>query len=339
MFTNVQEAEKNSTYRSIKQTLLGSEKLDFVEAALSLFHLQYQHNPVYRQWCDYLGKSPGKQKKLEDIPFLPIDLFKREQVSIIQAPPSQYFRSSGTGGYGESKHVVYDLDFYDQLTQKTFEHFYGPVSDYCVLALLPAYLEREGSSLVRMAEHFIQQSRDEDSGFFLHDLPSLAEVLKRKQASQTKTLLIGVSFALWDLSEQFPMDLDGIIIMETGGMKGRRKEIIRSDLHQLFQNAFQVKFVHSEYGMTELFSQAYSSGKGLFHPTSAMRVFTREMEDPFSPAAFGKTGGLNIIDLANIDSCAFIETQDLGRCYPDGSFEVLGRFDRAEVRGCNLMID
>lgn len=339
MFTNVQEAEKNSTYRSLKQTLLGSEKLDFEEAALSLFHLQYQHNPVYRQWCDHLGKSPSTQKSLADIPFLPINLFKQEQVSIIRTPPKQYFRSSGTGGYGQSKHVAYDLDFYDQYSQKTFEHFYGPISDYCVLALLPAYLEREGSSLVRMAEHFIKQSNDADSGFFLHDLPGLANLLKRKHAQNQKTLLIGVSFALWDLAEQFPMNLEGTIIMETGGMKGRRKEIIRSELHHIFQKAFQVETIHSEYGMTELFSQAYSKGKGLFYPSSGMRVFTREMEDPFSLAAFGKTGGLNIIDLANMDSCAFVESQDLGRLYQDGSFEVLGRFDRAEVRGCNLMID
>ncbi len=338
MFTNVQEAEKISDYLALKQTLIKSEKLDFKEAALSLFNLQYKHNPIYRRWCDLLGQQPNKVKDLQSIPFLPIDFFKQEKLSIFQSEPETYFKSSGTGGYGQSKHAAYDLDFYDQLCQSIFEQQYGPLKQYCVLALLPAYLEREGSSLVRMAQHFIQQSGDEDSGFYLHDLDALAVQLSRKKQAGKKVLLLGVSFALWDLAEQYPMDLEGMVVMETGGMKGRRKEIIRSDLHRLFKEAFKVSSIHSEYGMTELSSQAYSSGNGRFSCPPSMKVFIREMEDPFSTAALGKTGGLNIIDLGNMDTCAFIETQDLGRVFKDGSFEVLGRFDRAEVRGCNLMI-
>ncbi|WP_421754918.1 acyl transferase [Croceimicrobium sp.] len=322
----------------MKETLGSGEKLEFEKAAMDLFQIQYKHNPVYRQWCDYVKGTPDRVNSLEDIPFLPIGFFKQKQLSIFKAEPELFFRSSGTGGYGQSKHAAYDPDFYDLRTQRIFEATYGPIQELCVLALLPAYLEREGSSLVRMAQHFINLSGDPDSGFYLHNLEALADKLKAKQAAGKKILLLGVSFALWDLAEQFPQNLSGQIIMETGGMKGRRKELIRADLHQIFKGAFQVDAIHSEYGMTELFSQAYSRGDGLFYPPDSMRVYSREMEDPFSRASFGKTGGLNIIDLANMDTCAFIETQDLGRCYEDASFEVLGRFDRAEVRGCNLMI-
>lgn len=338
MFTNVQEAEKISAYSHIKETLLSAKKLEWPKLALEVYRLQYAHNPIYREWCDQLKKTPDEVSTLEAIPFLPIDFFKQERLSIIEEEPLSYFRSSGTGGYGQSKHAVYDLDFYDRWTKLSFEDFYGPVEDFCVLALLPAYLEREGSSLVRMAQHFIDCSQDPDSGFFLHDLEALAKILKEKQAQTKPTLLLGVSFALWDLAEQFPMDLSKVIIMETGGMKGRRKELIRADLHAIFSQAFQNPRIHSEYGMTELFSQAYSKGAGRFEPVRSMKVFPRQMEDPFSQAAFGRSAGLNIMDLANVHSCAFIETQDLGRVYADGSFEVLGRFDRSEVRGCNLML-
>lgn len=338
MFTNVQEAEKISAYSDIKETLLSAKKLEWPDLALQVFHLQHEHNPVYRQWCDHLHCQAEEVKNIEDIPFLPIDFFKQERLSIISQEPKGYFRSSGTGGYGQSKHAVYDLDFYDRWTKQSFEDFYAPVEDFCILALLPAYLEREGSSLVRMAQHFIYCSKDSDSGFFLNDLERLAGILKSKQAQGSPTLLLGVSFALWDLAEQYPMDLSDVIIMETGGMKGRRKELIRADLHRLFSNAFDSKSIHSEYGMTELFSQAYSQGGGRFRPSPGMKVIPRQMEDPFSRASYGRSAGLNIIDLANVHSCAFIETQDLGRVYADGSFEVLGRFDRSEVRGCNLML-
>jgi len=338
MFTNVQEAEKISEYQSLKETLLDPKKLEFEKTALEVFRLQYDHNPIYKRWCNLIKTKPESVKDWRDIPYLPIDFFKQEKLSIFSEEPPLYFKSSGTGGYGQSRHAAYDPDFYDAQTKLIFEEQYGPLDSWCILALLPAYLEREGSSLVRMAQEFIGISKDPDSGFFLNDLGTLARILKGKQKEAKPTLLIGVSFALWDLAEQFPMDLSGITIMETGGMKGRRKELIRADLHHIFKQAFRVENIHSEYGMTELFSQAYSKGAGLFVPPASMRFSAREMEDPFQSAAFGKTGGLNIIDLANLDSCAFIETQDLGRVYADGSFEVLGRFDRAEVRGCNLML-
>lgn len=285
-----------------------------------------------------MRKRPSELSRVSDIPFLPVDFYKGEELSIIKEAPKHYFRSSGTGAYGQSRHVAYDLNFYDRLCERAFESQYGSLDDYCVLALLPAYLERKGSSLIRMAQHFINRSGDKDSGFFLNDLKSLAEILQRKQKQKKATLLLGVSFALWDLAEKYPMDLSHITIMETGGMKGRRKELIRADLHQILKGAFKVPHIHSEYGMTELYSQAYSEGEGIFRPSQWMRVIGRQMEDPFSEADRGRTAALNIIDLANLDSCAFIETQDLGRVYEDGSFEVLGRFDRAEVRGCNLMI-
>ncbi|MCR9155115.1 MAG: acyl transferase [Bacteroidetes bacterium] len=338
MFTNVQEAENSSAYRHIKETLLEGKKLEWDELALSLFELQYFHNPIYKDWCDHLNKNPQKVNALSEIPFLPIDFFKSQKLSIFQSKPQTYFQSSGTGGYGSSKHAAYDLDFYDELCQQAFEAEYGALEDFCVFALLPAYLEREGSSLVRMADRFIARTKDSDSGFFLNDLDRLKQLLAQKQKDKKPTLLLGVSFALWDLAEKFPQDLSNIIIMETGGMKGRRKELIRGELHQIFKEAFKVESIHSEYGMTELFSQAYSQGNGIFKASRTMQVFARELEDPFSPARNGKSGGLNIIDLANLNSCAFIETQDLGRVHENGTFEVLGRFDRAEVRGCNLML-
>lgn len=338
MFTNVQEAEKISAYRTIKETLFKAEKLDFEDLALQVFQLQAVHNPIYRHWLDLLKLSPEAVLKLEDIPYLPIEFFKSKRLSLFKEEPPYFFQSSGTGGYGQSKHVVYQEDLYDHLTDQGFEQFYGPVADYTVLALLPAYLEREGSSLVRMADRFIEASSDRDSGFFLHDLATLHDTLARKKKEGRKVLLLGVSFALWDLAEQYPIQIPNAVIMETGGMKGRRKEILRSDLHQILQKAFGTASIHSEYGMTELFSQAYSQGQGIFRPTATMRVQIREMEDPFALAKPGKTGGINIIDLGNLDSCAFIETQDLGKLYHDGTFKVLGRFDRAEVRGCNLML-
>jgi hypothetical protein len=339
MFTNVQEAEKISAYQDIKETLLAGERLDFEVAALDLFQIQYQHNPVYRQWCDHLDVAIKTVNSVDEIPFLPINFFKQKHLSIYKEAPDFFFRSSGTGGYGESKHGVYDADFYDKHSQVIFEKEYGKLSEYCVLALLPAYLERKGSSLVRMSQHFIKESNDPDSGFFLNDLKRLSVLLERKQAESKPCLLLGVSFALWDLAEQFPMDLSQIVIMETGGMKGKRKEILRQDLHHIFNQAFGTSMIHSEYGMTELFSQAYSKGNGLFKPAASMRVFARQLQDPFSYVAEGKTGGLNIVDLANLDSCPFIESQDLGRVSSDHTFEVLGRFDQSELRGCNLMIE
>lgn len=338
MFTNVHQAIKLSDYGRLKNTILRTTSLDFDENALAIFRLQAEHNPVYRQWIELLGINVKAVKRIKEIPFLPIDFFKSQAVSLFSASAPEQFLSSGTGGYGASKHLVHDIDFYDRTCRAIFQSFYPQKDEFFIAALLPSYLERSGSSLIRMAQDFINHSADSDSGFFLNNLEELSAILARKKAAKVPILLLGVSFALLDLAETHPQNLEGTIIMETGGMKGRRKEMIRSDLHAILQDSFQVGEIHSEYGMTELFSQAYSKGQGLFKCPPWMRASARQLEDPFTAVPYGKTGGLNIIDLANIDSCAFIETQDLARVNMDGSFEVLGRFDRAEVRGCNLMV-
>lgn len=336
--TNVQDAERFSNYSALKKTLLEGKGFDFLSTALELFRFQAQYNPVYAQYLALLGREAKSVKSIEDIPFIPISFFKSQRVSLYREEPSEYFKSSGTGGYGPSRHAAYDLNFYDALARQCFERFYGPLPDRVILALLPAYLERSGSSLVRMADDFIRQSQQAESGFYLNNLAALSATLQKLESQERPYLLLGVSFALLDLAEQYPQRLKQGIIMETGGMKGRRKEMVRGELHQHLQSAFGVSQIHSEYGMTELFSQAYSRGQGRFESPPWMRVLPREMEDPLSLARPGKTAGLNIIDLANLDSCAFIATEDLGKVYEDGSFSVLGRFDRAEVRGCNLMV-
>lgn len=269
---------------------------------------------------------------------MPIEVFKSQTVISGEFKPQEIFTSSGTTGMETSKHFVQELDLYTKSFRKGFELFYGPVSNYCVLALLPAYLERTGSSLVYMANDFINQSRHPLSGFYLNDLSQLAENLKKLEKENQPTLLLGVSFALLDLAEQFPQKLSNTIVMETGGMKGRRKELTRDELHTILKRGFGLDKIHSEYGMTELLSQAYSTGDGVFNCPPWMRVLIREQSDPLSYAPAGKTGGINVIDLANIDSCSFIATSDLGRLHTNGNFEVLGRFDSSDVRGCNLMV-
>jgi hypothetical protein len=338
MFTNVHQAIKLSDYGRLKNTILRTTALDFSKNALEIFQLQAEHNPVYRRWIELLGLNASSIKEIDEIPFMPIDFFKSHSVSLFSESASNQFLSSGTGGYGTSKHLVHDIDFYDRVCRRAFRDFYPRKDEFFIAALLPSYLERSGSSLIRMAQDFINHSQDSDSGFYLDNLEELSAILALKRRAKVPILLLGVSFALLDLVEKHPQNLNGAIVMETGGMKGRRKEMIRGDLHAILQSGLQVAKVHSEYGMTELFSQAYSQGDGLFKVPNWMRVMARQLEDPFSAVKEGKTGALNIIDLANIDSCSFIETQDLGRVNADGSFEVLGRFDRAEIRGCNLMI-
>ncbi|MEZ4993144.1 MAG: acyl transferase [Saprospiraceae bacterium] len=311
---------------------------DFAEIALEVFHFQAVHNPVYAQFLSYLRVDPQRVTRPDSIPFLPIQLFKNFELQANSWTPRRIFTSSGTTAAQTSRHLLRDEEWYRQNARRGFAEFYGPVSDYCVLALLPAYLERTGSSLVFMADDFIRQSRYEESGFFLHDYEALRDRLLHCRQNNIPVLLIGVSFALWELAEQYPMDLGNTIIMETGGMKGRRREITRQELHHIFTQAFQVKAIHSEYGMTELLSQAYSKGDGLFYPASTMRVLSREINDPLQLQQMGKTGVLNIIDLANIDTISFIATDDLGRVYEDGSFEVLGRLDASDLRGCNLLL-
>lgn len=310
----------------------------FEALALELFYFQARENAVFREFLRHLKINAQAVKSLAEVPFMPIGLFKQRRVSIYEKTAPTIFSSSGTTGQQTSKHHVFDLSFYEEMSLANFEHFYGDVANYCVLALLPSYLEREGSSLIFMAQQFIDRSSDADSGFYLHDLSALSARLKQKQAEGKKVLLLGVTFALLDLAEQYPQKLDNVILMETGGMKGRRKEMLRTQVHGILSEAFQQKEIHSEYGMTELLSQAYSWGQGRFKCPVQMRVAVREVDDPLSAARHGKTGGLNIIDLANVESCAFLQTEDLGRSFADGSFEVLGRFDHAEIRGCNLMV-
>lgn len=311
---------------------------EFEQLALQTFRYQFENNRVYRSFCDLLYKHPSAVKTIQDIPFLPIQFFKSHRVLSSSETIQQIFTSSGTTGSVTSKHFVTNLNLYETSFTKGFQNVYGPVQDYTILALLPSYLEREGSSLIYMVEHLIQATQKPESGFYLNNLSELKDTLLRLDANGKKVLLIGVSFALLDLVEQHQFNLKNTIIMETGGMKGRRKELIREELHSILKAGFGVNAIHSEYGMTELLSQAYSKGKGLFECPNWMQVLTRDPEDALTVLPSGKTGGINIIDLANVNSCSFIATQDLGKTYKDGTFEVIGRFDNSDIRGCNLMV-
>lgn len=313
-------------------------QIEFENLALQIFKFQFENNKVYRSFCDLLYKHPSEVKALKDIPFLPIQFFKtRDLISSIE-PVKITFTSSGTTGSETSKHHVTDLNLYQHSFTKGFEQFYGNIEDYVILGLLPSYLEREGSSLIYMVYSMIKTSNHPESGFYLNNLSELKDTLIKLDYEGKKILLIGVSFALLDLVEAYQFNLKNTIIMETGGMKGRRKELIRTELHNTLKKGFGVEHIHSEYGMTELLSQAYSKGNGVFNCPSWMKILTRDTEDALTIQASGNTGGLNIIDLANINSCSFIATQDLGRTNNDGSFEVIGRFDNSDIRGCNLMV-
>ncbi|MEM9144019.1 MAG: acyl transferase [Bacteroidota bacterium] len=315
-----------------------SSPIEFETLALEIFRFQYKKNKVYREFCDHLGQSPEQVTSLIDIPHLPIGFFKTHKVLSADTEIDTIFSSSGTTDQQPSMHHIADITVYEQSYLTAFEHFYGRITDYCVLALLPSYLERQGSSLIYMADDLIRKSGHPDSGFYLNQWHDLQKTLVRLDAQGTPVLLLGVSFALLDLVEKYRFRLGKTIIMETGGMKGRRKELIRPELHMRLKEGFGVSQIHSEYGMTELLSQAYSKGDGIFFTPPWMKVIARDTLDPLSPQHLGRTGGLNIIDLANMYSCSFIATQDLGRVYEDGSFEVLGRFDHSDVRGCNLMV-
>ncbi len=310
----------------------------FEDYALQLFSFQYQHHSLYKSFCDYLRKDPSRVTHSSEIPFMPISFFKTHRLLHPQTPTDFYFSSSGTTGQETSKHYVPFLREYEACYDQAFQEFYGPVSDYCVLALLPSYLEREDSSLIYMVADLIEKSGHPQSGFYLDNQQDLYERLLSLESQGTKTILIGVSFALLDFIEQYPMQLKHTIIMETGGMKGRRKEMIRAALHDQLSEGFGVSHIHSEYGMTELLSQAYSKGDGIFKAPSWLKILIRDTEDPLRLIGDHKTGGVNIIDLANTYSCAFIATQDLGKTHGDGSFSILGRFDHAAIRGCNLLV-
>lgn len=313
-------------------------KLQFEQLALQVFKHQFEYNRVYRSFCDLLYKHPSDVKTIKEIPFLPIQFFKSHKVISSQEVTQETFSSSGTTRQTTSKHFVTDISLYEQSFRNGFKHFYGNIEDYVVLALLPSYLERDGSSLIYMVNDMINNSKQPESGFYLDDLESLKNTLIDLESRHKKTLLIGVSFALLDFVERFQLKLKNTIVMETGGMKGKRKELIRTELHEILKQGFGVNTIHSEYGMTELLSQAYSKGKSIFKTPPWMQILSRDTEDALTIQHHGKTGGINIIDLANINSCAFIATQDLGKVYKDGSFEVLGRFDNSDIRGCNLMV-
>ena len=311
---------------------------EFTEAALQVFKHQFTNNKVYRSFCDLLYVHPSDVTTISQIPFLPIQFFKTHRVLSSLDAIQETFTSSGTTGSIVSKHFVTDSSLYQKSYRKGVEHFYGNIKDYVVLALLPNYLERKGSSLVVMVDDFIQQSNNPASGFYLNNVDELAITLNQLDKSGQKVLLIGVSFALLDLVEKQQFRLKNTIVMETGGMKGRRKELIRNELHALLQKGFGVSEIHSEYGMTELLSQGYSKGKGIFKCPPWMKIVTRDTEDALTIHQSSKAGGINVIDLANYNSCSFIATQDLGKVLSDGSFEILGRFDNSDIRGCNLMV-
>lgn len=311
---------------------------EFNNVALNVFKHQFKNNKVYRSFCDLLYIHPSDVQTIEQIPFLPIQFFKTRNVLSSTDEIQETFSSSGTTGSVTSKHLVTDLSWYETSYLKGFEYFYGNIEDYTVLALLPNYLERKGSSLIYMVDDLIKRSKQPESGFYLNNLSELAKKLKELDKKGEKVLLIGVSFALLDLIEQYDFELSNTIIMETGGMKGRRKELIRNELHQILGKGFGVKKIHSEYGMTELLSQGYSKGNGIFNCPPWMQILTRDTEDPLTTLPKGTSGGINVIDLANYNSCSFIATQDLGKVYPDNSFEIIGRFDNSDIRGCNLMV-
>jgi len=320
--------------KDIKKIILSTEKINFEECAFRIYEYQYQHCQVFQQFVNLVGKEPIKISALSDCAFLPIEFFKSKEIISTQASDYKIFTSSGTTGITTSQHFVSDTHFYDSLSVQLFEAQYGALNQYRVCALLPSYLEREGSSLVWMANHFIEATKANGSAFYLHNHDELVKVLQEKRP----TLLLGVTFALLDLIELHELELSHCIVMETGGMKGRRKEMLREELHLKLTQSLNVQSIHSEYGMTELLSQAYSKGEGIFEASKSMRVFLRETTDPFTINNQLRYGAVNVIDLGNVDSCSFIATQDLGKYVTDNQFEIIGRMDNADVRGCNLML-
>lgn len=312
---------------------------EFNDVALSVFQHQVENCEIYKQYISHLKINPKKIDSYTEIPFLPISFFKSHSVISSKNPIEITFSSSGTTGQITSKHLVQDLSIYEQSYNKAFESFYGKADDYCILALLPSYLERDGSSLIYMVDDLLKQSSHPKSGYFLHNHEELHQTLTELKLAKQKTLLIGVTYALLDFTEQYQIDFPELIVMETGGMKGKRKEMVRAELHQLLCASFGVKHIHSEYGMTELLSQGYSKGNGIFECPPWMKILLRDTSDPLSIlSARHTTGGINVIDLANINSCSFIATQDLGKIHGENKFEIMGRFDNADIRGCNLLV-
>jgi hypothetical protein len=334
----------------LRARVIGLRTEEFERTALDVFRYQAYFNPVYKEYVSLLKVDPNRVERLTEIPFLPIQFFKNHLIRTGQPPiPTVIFESSGTTGNQTSRHHLFDAPLYQTASSRIFTDAYGPLNGYHLLALLPSYLERNNSSLVYMIEHFIAQTASEHAGFYLHNVNEMVDKLRELSINPDgkKVLLMGVTFALLDLAESdtdlsFLDNLPDFAVMDTGGMKGRRRELLREEVHQILAGRFRASQIHSEYGMTELLSQSYSKGEGLFHPGATMRILLREINDPFAISDHHqdhlKTGGINVVDLANIDSCAFIETQDLGRFGAEpNSFYVMGRFDNSDVRGCNLM--
>jgi phenylacetate-coenzyme A ligase PaaK-like adenylate-forming protein len=326
------------TFKSFGSKLYTVNDSSFTDIALELFRCQAFYNPVYKKFIENLSISAEEIKTLEQIPFLPISFFKTFTLKSGNWTPEIIFTSSGTTDRTVSQHAVQSLQFYLDNAQKSFEHFFGPITDYHFLALLPSYLERQGSSLIAMMNYFIIHSNSKHSSFYLHDHEKLVDKLQELKTDRRKTILWGVSFALLDLAERYQLDLSHCLVFETGGMKGRRKEITRFELRSILEEKLHVSSLFSEYGMTELLSQAYSKGNNQFKCPPWMKIICRELTDPFEKGLLYETGGINVIDLANWQTVSFIETEDLGKAYSNGFFEVLGRLDNSDVRGCNLMI-
>ncbi|MDZ7739152.1 MAG: acyltransferase [Bacteroidales bacterium] len=310
---------------------------DFEAAALKIFRYQAEHNPLYSLWIKELGVDPEKVLRLSSIPFMPVSFFRDRKIITGSHEAEKVFVSSGTTGMRRSRHYIAELSVYERSLSDCFNIFYGDPAAYVIMALLPSYLEQGESSLVYMAERLITLSGSDHSGFFIYDYDLLKEGIERLRDADRKILLLGVSYALLDFAEYAAVSMKGHIVMETGGMKGRRREMTREELHDSLKEGFDTDSIHSEYGMTELLSQAYSAGDGMYYSPPWMKVLIRDPHDPFSFLPHGRTGAVIIIDLANIHSCSFIETSDLGLSYPDGSFRISGRFDNSDIRGCNLL--
>lgn len=312
----------------------------FSERALKIFKFQSERNPVYKCFIESLGKKSGEVQNISDIPFLPVGFFKSQKVLVESLPVEMVFESSSTTGSVPGRHFVHDLKIYEASFIESFRYFYRDPAEYFIAALLPSYTSRQNSSLVYMMKGLIKKSPNITSGFYEKNTEELIRNIQKAKSSGQKTFLLGVSFALLDLANRFSPDLSGTVVMETGGMKGRRKEITREELHEILKDKFNVTDIHSEYGMTELMSQAYSKGNGIFFCPPWMKILIRDPQDPISIINdYGITGGINIIDLANVYSCSFIATDDSGKLYENGGFEVSGRFDNGDIRGCNLMTE
>ncbi len=324
------------TLNSFQTNVFHINNQNFEQSALELFLYQYKNNSIYRQYVQFLNVNPSEVNNVSKIPFLPIQFFKNHPVKTGEFVPEHVFESSGTTGT-TSKHYIQNLGFYKSICSHIFRSFFGPINKSVIMGLLPSYLERDNSSLVYMVNHFIEESNMQQSGFFLSDTKSLIDNLELLEKQGITVFLFGVTFALLDVANNYNLNLKNLHILETGGMKGRGKELIREELHKKLKSSFHTELVFSEYGMTELLSQAYQLKDGLFHAPPWMRVLIRDIHDPFSLVENGKTGGINVIDLANVHSCAFIETEDLGMAL-SGGFNVLGRHDNSDLRGCNLLL-